>query len=117
MNTVTFTATSPAGSSRTETVPVEDFAAKMQDYNNHGWTVVVAQPAAEVKKTKTAKTPRTKKAPKTMDAYEIWDEYYNCGSTIYFTPRAARLAAEEMNNTMRATDRYTVRYIPNGIDI
>ena len=47
MNTVTFTATSPAGSSRTETVPAEDFAARQQDYNDHGWTVVVAQPKAK----------------------------------------------------------------------
>ena len=44
MNTVTFTATSPGGSSRTETVTAEDFAAKQQDYNNHGWTVEVARP-------------------------------------------------------------------------
>ena len=55
MNTVTFTATSPAGSSRTETVTAEDFATRQQDYNDHGWTVVIAPPKAK-KETTTMQT-------------------------------------------------------------
>ena len=94
----TITATSPGGGSRTEILTADQLSAKLQEYENHGWTVEIAeqQDAMAMRDTLTLTTVTMPATIAEWDAEE-WlcgTVLQSCGITAASTPNDISEAEE-----------------------